>query len=59
MTLAAGVDEGLRLAVGRRESPSPADGEALTTFKGRDLQKGVNLDDPDGLLDLMADDAHP
>ncbi|HUY08667.1 MAG TPA: DUF2191 domain-containing protein [Candidatus Dormibacteraeota bacterium] len=57
-TLAAVVDEGLRLAVDRRESISPADREPLATFKGRGLQRGVDLDDAAALLELMADDAH-
>ncbi|HVB14766.1 MAG TPA: DUF2191 domain-containing protein [Candidatus Dormibacteraeota bacterium] len=58
-TLAAVVDEGLRLAIARRESPLQADVEPLATFSGRGLQMGVDLEDSAALLDLMADDAHP
>jgi hypothetical protein len=58
-TLAAVIDEGLRLALDRRESVSHGDGEPLATFKGRGLHSGVDLDDAAALLELMADDAHP
>jgi hypothetical protein len=58
-TLAAVVDEGLRLAMGRRDSTPPAEAEPLATFKGQGLQRGVDLDDTAALLDLMGDDAHP
>ncbi|MGC2191701.1 MAG: DUF2191 domain-containing protein [Candidatus Dormiibacterota bacterium] len=58
-TLAAVVDEGLRLAMGRRDATRPAEAEPLATFKGQGLQRGVDLDDTAALLDLMGDDAHP
>ncbi|MGH7643031.1 MAG: type II toxin-antitoxin system VapB family antitoxin [Candidatus Dormibacteria bacterium] len=57
-TLSAVVDEGLRLAVGRREAPALSNAEPLATFRGRGLQGGVDLDDTAAILDLMAEDAH-
>jgi hypothetical protein len=52
-TLTSVIEDGLREALarhGRRQERRPV---ALSTFKGRGLQPGVDLDDTGGLLDIM------
>jgi hypothetical protein len=52
-TLAAVIEDALRAALARRAQPRPRGRVALTTFKGRGLLPGVDLDDTAALLDRM------
>ena len=52
-TLTTVVEDALREALARRQRPKPRTCLKLTTFKGRGLQAGVDLDDSASLLDRM------
>jgi len=52
-TLTAVIEDALRAALARRSQPRPRRRATLTTFKGRGLLPGVDLDDTAALLDRM------
>jgi hypothetical protein len=54
-TLTAVIEDALRAAIARRGQPKPRRRLALTTFKGRGLLPGVDLDDTAALIDRMED----
>ena len=58
-TLKAVIEDALREALARTESPRPQTPVRLQTFKGRGVQAGVDLDDTSSLLDLMERDGGP
>ena len=55
-TLKAVIEDALREALARTETTRPQTPVPLKTFKGRDVQPGVDLDDTSSLLDLMERD---
>jgi hypothetical protein len=52
-TLTAVIEDALRAALARRQKTRPRRRVVLTTFKGRGLLPGVELDDTAALLDRM------
>ena len=58
-TLTAVITDALRESLGRARRGTAPQPVQLTTFRGRGLQAGVDLDDSASLLDLMerGDDA--
>jgi hypothetical protein len=52
-TLTAVIEDALRAALARHGQPRPRRRPTLTTFKGRGLLPGVDLDDTAALLDRM------
>ncbi|MCI0545727.1 MAG: ribbon-helix-helix domain-containing protein [Candidatus Rokubacteria bacterium] len=52
-TLTAVIEDALREALARQRSRSNRPRAALPTFSGNGLQRGVDLDDTAGLLDIM------
>ncbi len=52
-TLTAVIEDALRESLGRRKQPARHSKVRLTTFGGRGLQPGVDLDDSAALLDRM------
>ncbi|MBI5368067.1 MAG: ribbon-helix-helix protein, CopG family [Planctomycetes bacterium] len=52
-SLGAVIEDALREVLARRRAGRPAHRVRITTFKGRGLQPGVDLDDGAALLDLM------
>ena len=52
-TLTAVIEDALRAALTRHGEPGPRRRTKLTTFKGRGLRPGVDLDDTAALLDRM------
>ena len=52
-TLQAVIEDALREALARPDTPPKQSRVRLKTFKGRGLQPGVDLDDSASLLDLM------
>jgi len=52
-SLTALVEDALRESLGRRQAGARRDRVTLTTFEGRGLRSGVDLDDSASLLDLM------
>ena len=58
-TLTAVIEDSLRETLARRGRHGQADQVRLSTFRGKGLQPGVDLDDTAALLDLMdQSDAH-
>ena len=59
-TLTAVIEDALREVLARRRQPQPRSRVKFTTFGGKGLRPGVDLDDSAALLHLMesADDAH-
>ena len=55
-TLKAVIEDALREALARRDTPAPQSRVRLKTFKGKGVQPGVDLDDTASLLDLMERD---
>ena len=55
-TLKAVIEDALREALARPDVPQPQSRVRLQTFKGRVVQRGVDLDDTSSLLDLMEQD---
>lgn len=47
------IEDALREALGRRRRPQRSSPVRLTTFDGKGLRPGVDLDDTSALLDLM------
>ena len=58
-TLKAVIEDALREALARKETPGPDARVPLKTFKGRGVQPGVDLDDTSSLLDQMERDSGP
>ena len=58
-TLKAVIEDALREALARKDAPGADARVPLKTFKGRGLQRGVDLDDSTSLLDLMEGDGGP
>ena len=58
-TLKAVIEDALREALARTETPRPQARVSLQTFKGRGVQPGVDLDDISSLLDLIERDDGP
>ena len=58
-TLKAVIEDALREALARKDAPRADARVPLRTFKGRGLQRGVDLDDNSSLLDLMERDGGP
>jgi hypothetical protein len=52
-TLTAIIEDSLREALMRRKMPSRRASVKITTFRGKGLHPGVDLDDSAGLLALM------
>jgi hypothetical protein len=53
-TLTQVVEEGLRLALAEKKGGAePVDGLVLTSFGGKGLKPGIDLDDMGNLLDAM------
>jgi hypothetical protein len=52
-TLTAVIEDALREALARRGKHGQADRVRLSTFRGKGLQQGVDLDDTAALLDLL------
>jgi hypothetical protein len=52
-TLTAVIEDALRVALVRQRGRRGQPRISLPTFKGTGLQPGVDLDDTDGLLDIM------
>lgn len=52
-TLTAVIEDALRAALARRNQPNRRSKLRLTTFDGKGLQPGVDLDDSAALLDRM------
>ena len=55
-TVAAVIEEALRVSFGRRREPGVVSNGKLPTFPGRGTRPGVNLDDSAALLELMEGD---
>ena len=55
-TLKAVIEDALREALARRDTPEQKVRVRLKTFKGRGVQPGVDLDDASSLIDLMERD---
>ena len=51
-TLTAVIEDALREVLARRRHPKPSSRVKFTTFDGRGLRPGVDLDNSAGLLDL-------
>lgn len=52
-TFTAVVEDALREVIARRKHPRPASKPKFTTFGGKGLQSGVDLDNSAALLELM------
>ncbi len=53
------VEDALRLLLAQRKTLRASKSLKLTTFKGKGLQPGVDLDDSASLLDLMEEKGDP
>lgn len=58
-TLKAVIEDALREVLARTEATRPQARVPLQTFKGRGVQRGVDIDDTSSLLDLMERDSGP